>query len=172
MKMGEFGILCLCAISGMLLLLLAHVPTRPAVEPTSVQASAPTLAVVSTATPLRLYSLPAPTAVPTPTVFPLPLVAIVDVRSAVQAEIELVAIANFGNVDINLGAWQISDFDKDTFVFPEIMLRAHTGLYVHTGSGANSEIDLYWGLQRSAWEEGTVVLLDSQGMIIDQFFIQ
>lgn len=76
---------------------------------------------------------------------------------------ESVEIRNNGESEVNLTGWKLQSADGRTFTFPGLTLLNGGFVNVHTDSGNNTVVDLYWGLSRSAWEPGQLaILMDAQ----------
>jgi hypothetical protein len=79
-------------------------------------------------------------------------------------ESEVVIIKFDGEGDLNVAAWQLKDDNGNTYTFPQLTLYQNGAVQVHTIAGADSVIDLYWGIGDAVWSSGeTVSLYDSQG---------
>ncbi len=84
---------------------------------------------------------------------------------------EWVEIENFGSLEIDLSGWSLSDNQGHTYNFPAgFNLRANAKVKVHTGSGTDTQEDLYWGRSVPVWNNDgdTATLRDSSGNIIDK----
>lgn len=82
----------------------------------------------------------------------------------VNAEIAVVKFEGEGQ--LNLTGWQLKDEDGNTFNFPQLTLYQNGAVQVHTVSGTDTVIDLYWGLRDPIWEAGEEAkLFDSQGKL-------
>jgi hypothetical protein len=80
----------------------------------------------------------------------------------ISAEIAVVKFEGEGQ--LNLAGWQLKDDDGNTFTFPQLTLYPNGAVQVHTVSGTDTVIDLYWGLRDSVWQAGEdAKLFDSQG---------
>jgi len=80
----------------------------------------------------------------------------------VNAEIAVVKFEGEGQ--LNLAGWQLKDEDGNNFTFPQLTLYPNGAVQVHTVSGTDTVIDLYWGLRDSVWQAGeNAKLFDSQG---------
>jgi|Deesub1362B_J571_1020462.scaffolds.fasta_scaffold00037_120 hypothetical protein len=82
---------------------------------------------------------------------------------------EYVIIANLGCKEENLLGWQLKDKTGYTYVFPEFVLKGGKLVTVHTGSGTNSDTELYWGRGSPVWNNNgdTAYLYASNGTLID-----
>jgi hypothetical protein len=76
-----------------------------------------------------------------------------------------IAIIKFeGEGQLDLASWQLKDEDGNTFTFPELTLYPNGAVQVHTISGTDTVIDLYWGIGESVWSSGeNARLFDPQG---------
>ncbi len=79
-----------------------------------------------------------------------------------NAEVAVVKFEGEGQLDI--ASWQLKDDDGNTYTFPRLTLYKNGAVQVHTVSGTNTVIDLYWGAGEAVWESGEDArLFDSQG---------
>ena len=92
-------------------------------------------------------------------------VEIVNVIGAEIFDTEMVSVRYSGDGELDLAGWYLEDEDKNVFVFPQLILFAEGAVRVHTMSGQNTVVDLYWGMRESVWESGEVAsLMDPQGV--------
>jgi hypothetical protein len=93
-------------------------------------------------------------------------VEIVSIVGAGTANAEWVIVRNAGNEPLSLASWQLKDSDRNVFTFPNLTLNSNGAVQVHTISGTNTVIDLYWGLNNPIWESGEEAqLLDPSGNV-------
>ncbi|MEW6286676.1 MAG: lamin tail domain-containing protein [Chloroflexota bacterium] len=93
-------------------------------------------------------------------------VEIVSIVGAGTLDAEWVVVRNAGSEPVNLSTWQLRDADRHVFVFPNLTLNPNGAVQVHTISGTNTVIDLYWGLNNPVWESGEEAqLLDPNGNV-------
>src|SRR5512143_902610 len=71
-------------------------------------------------------------------------VEIVSVIGAGTLNAEWVVVSYKGKDPINLANWELRDSDRNIFVFPQLVLHTNGAVQVHTASGTNTVIDLYW----------------------------
>ncbi len=81
-------------------------------------------------------------------------VEIVSVIGAGTLNAEWVVVSYKGQEQINLANWELRDGDRNVFVFPQLILHTNGAVQVHTASGTNTVIDLYWGESDPIWESG------------------
>lgn len=81
-------------------------------------------------------------------------VEIVSVVGAGTLNAEWVVVRYQGEDQINLANWQLRDQDRNVFNFPQLVLHTNGAVQVHTASGTNTVIDLYWGATNPVWESG------------------
>jgi hypothetical protein len=93
-------------------------------------------------------------------------VKITSIVGAGTANAEIVVVKFEGKGQLNLAGWQLKDEDGNTFNFPQLTLYQNGAVQVHTISGTDTVIDLYWGLRDPIWEAGEEAkLFDSQGKL-------
>jgi lamin tail-like protein len=91
-------------------------------------------------------------------------VEIVSVIGAGTLNAEWVVVTYTGDDQINLANWELRDEDKNAFIFPQLILHPNGAVQVHTVSGTNTVIDLYWGKSDPVWQSGeTAQLFDPSG---------
>lgn len=93
-------------------------------------------------------------------------VEIVSVIGAGTLNAEWVVVSYKGDDQINLAKWELRDEDRNVFVFPQLVLHKNGAVQVHTASGTNTVIDLYWSASNPVWESGEEAqLLDPSGNV-------
>jgi len=93
-------------------------------------------------------------------------VEIVSIVGAGTLNAEWVIVRNAGSDPLNLAGWQLQDSDRNIFTFPNLTLNSGGAVQIHTISGTNTVIDLYWGESDSIWESGEEAqLLDPNGNV-------
>jgi hypothetical protein len=86
------------------------------------------------------------------------------VVGAGSLEVETAVILYSGEEQLNLAGWQLKDEDGSTFTFPQLTLYKNGAVQVHSSGGADTVIDLYWGIHAAVWSSGgNARLFDSQG---------
>jgi Lamin Tail Domain len=81
-------------------------------------------------------------------------VKIMSVIGAGTLSAEWVVVKYTGDDQINLANWELRDEDKNIFVFPQLILHPNGAVQIHTMSGTNTVIDLYWGENEPVWQSG------------------
>lgn len=110
------------------------------------------LSAVQPAAPLTSQEVSAPQATLNPKA-DIP-VAIVSVIGAGTLNAEWVVVSYKGKDQINLANWELRDEDRHVFIFPQLILHPNGAVQVHTASGTNTVIDLYWGESNPVWQSG------------------
>lgn len=77
---------------------------------------------------------------------------------------EIVVVKFDGEGQLDLSSWQLKDESGNTFTFPNITLYPNGAVQVHTITGTDTVIDLYWGMGDAIWSSGeNARLFDAQG---------
>ena len=84
---------------------------------------------------------------------------IVSVIGAGTLTAEAVVIRYNGEGELDLTGWHIKDADNNLYTFPPFKLFKNGVVQVHTSSGTNSAIVLYWSQNQAMWKSGESVLL-------------
>jgi hypothetical protein len=87
------------------------------------------------------------------------MVQIVSVIGAGTLDAEAVIVKYNGEGELDLSGWHLKDTHGTSYTFPPFKLFKNGAVQVHTKSGANTAIDLYWGQRDSVWNSGEPVLL-------------
>jgi LysM repeat protein len=102
-------------------------------------------------------------------VHPRGSVIIDSVIGAGDLDSERVLLKHRGEGELSLVGWRLEDSKGDVFIFPQfpqLTLFSGGAVNVHTKTGENTVVDLYWGLDHPVWESGaTVSLKDVQGNV-------
>lgn len=97
---------------------------------------------------------------------------IVSVIGAGLAETEIVVLQNKGPEAVLLTGWIMDGSSGASFTFPSVKIFPNGILQIHSTSGADSPVDLYWGRTQPAWNSAdTVSLLDTAGSLITTYTI-
>jgi len=82
---------------------------------------------------------------------------------------EYVVFENTGSASVDLSGWTLADAADHTYMFPEgTVLDPGERITIHTGTGTDTETDLYWGQGSAIWNNGgdTVILRDDGGAVV------
>jgi competence protein ComEC len=111
----------------------------------------------------------------TPTTSPATSLAISDVHADAEGDDrdnlndEYIVLTNTGAEEIDLTGWRIEDDAGHSYTFPDgFTLAAGSSVIVHTGSGTDTESDLYWGASSPIWNNDgdTVIVRNSNGDVV------
>jgi hypothetical protein len=93
-------------------------------------------------------------------------IEIVSIVGAGTLNAEWVVVRNAGNESLNLSNWQLRDSNRNVFAFPNLTLNPSGAVQIHTASGTNTVIDLYWGMSNPVWQSGEEAqLVDPSGNV-------
>jgi hypothetical protein len=91
-------------------------------------------------------------------------VKISSVVGAGSKDAEIVVVKFEGEGQLDLASWQLKDENGNTFKFPKLTLYPNGAVQVHTATGTDTVIDLYWGIGEPVWSSGeNAQLFDAQG---------
>ena len=82
---------------------------------------------------------------------------------------EFVVFENTGNDPLSIGGWTVQDAAGATYTVPTgTTLDPGATITLHTGSGTNTETDLYWGSGRPIWNNDgdTVTVITASGEVV------
>lgn len=82
---------------------------------------------------------------------------------------EYVVFTNTGSGALDLSGWTVEDEAGTTYMFPDgFTLEAGASVTVHTGSGTDTAVDLYWGSGSPIWNNGgdTVIVRNNEGDVV------
>jgi hypothetical protein len=74
-----------------------------------------------------------------------------DNRSNSSLNAEWIRVKNFAASRRTLTGWTIRDASGKSYKFPSFSLAAGASVTLHTGRGANTRTDLYWGQDNYIW---------------------
>ena len=97
-------------------------------------------------------------------------VQILSVSGAGTLAAETVVVKYHGEGELDLTGWHLKDTHGSSYTFPPFKLFKNGAVQVHTTTGTNTAIDLYWGQSRAVWQSGEAVLLtDPSGQAQDSY---
>lgn len=81
---------------------------------------------------------------------------------------EYVTLTNTGDTELDLEGWTLSDAAGHAYEFGDVTLAPGDSITVHTGSGTDTETDVYWGSKRPVWNNDgdTVVVQNASGSVV------
>ncbi len=82
---------------------------------------------------------------------------------------ESVTLKNTGDRSIDLSGWHLRDESGRAYAFPDgFVLRSGATVTVHTGSGSDTDTDLYWGSGAPIWNNDgdTVTVTNADGKTV------
>ena len=82
---------------------------------------------------------------------------------------EYVVLENAGSEPLDLSGWTLRDAADHAYTFPDgFTLAPGTRVTVHTGSGSDTTLDLYWDSGSAIWNNGgdTVTVTDADGTVV------
>jgi hypothetical protein len=129
--------------------------------------------------PITARSVPTPTKTPTAT----PMPPVVDVR--VEGEDtcsrfrggtrqdpngEYVCFLSHESLPVDMTGWQVEDEGGHIYTFPAFVLAPHNRVRLHSGPGADTSTDLYWG-RGLVWnnDHDTVMLYDAWRRLVSRY---
>lgn len=112
-----------------------------------------------------------------PTATPAGGVAVTDVQADPPGDdnqalnAEYVVLANGGDGPVSLHGWTVSDTAGHTYTFGNVTLAAGARVTLHTGSGTDSQTDVYWGRNGAVWNNDgdAVVVRDTAGAVVARY---
>ncbi len=84
---------------------------------------------------------------------------------------EYVVIKNYEDEAVNLKGWKLRDEYGHTYVFPSVTIPSGGTITIYTGSGTDTETELYWGSDWPIWNNDgdSAYLYDSYGRLVDTY---
>ena len=82
---------------------------------------------------------------------------------------EYLLFKNTGTAPLDLTGWQLRDEAGHSYTIPNgVTLESGEQLTIHTGSGENTDADLYWNSDGPVWNNGgdTVIVVDDEGKTV------
>lgn len=112
----------------------------------------------------------APTAAPLSTGEGI-VIRIVDGPGALVTE--AVQIVNDSNTVVNLSGWRLERENGPAYTFGATQSIFPGGnLWLHTGSGTDTTVALYWNQSEPVWQSGSVVrLINAEGVVVNSYTV-
>lgn len=83
---------------------------------------------------------------------------------------EAVQIVNDSNSVVNLNGWRLERENGPAYTFGELSIFPGSNIWVHTTSGTDTSIALYWNQTEAVWQSGSVArLIDGQSNVIHNY---
>lgn len=85
---------------------------------------------------------------------------------------EYVTFENTGDEAVDLSGWTVSDEADHVYTFPNgFTLEAGAKVTLYTGSGTDTDTELYWGEDNAVWNNGgdTVIVEDDSDNVVDTY---
>lgn len=112
-----------------------------------------------------------PTAAPTNTPPTGPDLRIESVQASSDGKDSWVVITNWG-MWARLKGWTLDDGQGNVYTFPDLSLFQGGSVRVHTAAGNNTEVDLYWGINKAVFVSGrTLTLKDTAGKVMASYTV-
>ncbi|MEZ4860863.1 MAG: lamin tail domain-containing protein [Caldilineaceae bacterium] len=94
------------------------------------------------------------------------------VEAAGDLTAEAVQIVNDSDLVVNLKGWKLEQVNGPTYTFGELSLFPGGNIWVHSTSGTDTSIALYWQQSEALWQSGKVAhLLNVQGEQIAEYTV-
>ncbi|MBC7258502.1 MAG: LysM peptidoglycan-binding domain-containing protein [Chloroflexi bacterium] len=122
---------------------------------------------------------PRPTVAPTGAATPIPTntpptgpdLRIESVQILPDERDSFAVITNWG-MWARLKGWTLDDGQGNVFTFPDLSLFQGGSVRVHTAAGTNTEVDLYWGINKAVFVSGrTLTLKDATGKVVASYTV-
>lgn len=84
---------------------------------------------------------------------------------------EYITFTNNGNSEVDMSGWTVSDAADHVYTFPSgFSLATGQSVTLYTGSGPDTDSELYWGEEAPVWNNGgdTITLEDTSGTVVLQ----
>lgn len=81
---------------------------------------------------------------------------------------EYITIENQGNQPVDLTGWKILDEAGNPYLVPKFTLEPKRKFTLRTGSGKNTEQELFWGSRTPIWNDNgdTIFIRDAEGKLV------
>ena len=82
---------------------------------------------------------------------------------------EYIEFKNTGDQSVDLTGWTVSDDADHTYHFPDgFVLESGSVVTLRTGSGSDTQTDLFWGSGSAVWNNGgdTIIVTDENGNVV------
>jgi micrococcal nuclease len=81
---------------------------------------------------------------------------------------EYLVFENRGDETLDLTGWTVTDEAGRSYTFGEVTLAPDASITLHTGSGTDTDSDVYWGQSGAVWNNGgdTVTVRNADGAVV------
>ncbi len=100
-------------------------------------------------------------------------IAIAGITDPGVLETEAVQIVNNGAELQSLLGWTVRDEDNNAYTFGDVSIFGEgAGILLHSRAGTNSPLELFWGLEETAWRSGeTLTLWDAANQVVATYVV-
>jgi len=93
-----------------------------------------------------------------------------DTGSNSSLDHEWVQLHNLSGSRITLTGWTLRDAQRHVYTFGSYTIKPHGYVTIHTGKGANTQTDRYWGHSWYVWNNtgDRATVEDAHGHVLDQ----
>jgi len=85
---------------------------------------------------------------------------------------EAVQIVNESNVVVSVNGWRLERENGPNYTFGEKSVFPGANLWLHTASGDDTTVALYWNQTEPIWQSGNIArLMDTQGNLINSYTV-
>ena len=84
---------------------------------------------------------------------------------------EYVIFRNVCTYSVDMSGWELKDEGTNIYRIKSFILSLNSEVTIHSGSGKNSDGNLYWGSRRAIWnnDKDTLFLRDKNGTLVLTF---
>lgn len=84
---------------------------------------------------------------------------------------EYIVFENPGNATLDLTGWMVQDTSNNMYDFSTFFLANDTSFTLHTGSGTDTDENLYWDSSKPIWNNDgdALILRDSEGFFVEYY---
>jgi LysM repeat protein len=95
-----------------------------------------------------------------------PGVEIAGVMSVGDLQSERILFRGTGESELVMTGWRLQDEDGHVYIFPQLTLFKEGAVHLHSKSGMNTVVDLYWGMSEPVLRPGeTIILMDDREQV-------
>jgi LysM repeat protein len=85
---------------------------------------------------------------------------------------EALQIVNDSNEVVNLSGWRLEKEGGPVYTFGSLSIFPGSSIWVHTTTGTDTSIALYWNQPEAVWQSGTAAsLVDPQGKAVNRYTV-